>query len=137
MRYTVETRPTQQPAVCALLGVHEDEWFVRIPAMDALWGTFLLSKTGFEEICKERGYVKKTRRVELLEELRQAQNDLGPYISMLLTELDKLNSVGVLLETVSTFTENIAGITERISAEISAKQSSIKSDSKPSISEPD
>lgn len=137
MRYQIETRPAQQPAVCSMLGVHEDEWFIRISASDAHWGTFLLSKTAIEEICKERGYVKKTRRVELLEELRQTQNDLGPYISMLLTELGKLSTVSTLLETVSTFTENIAGITERISAEIQSKQSGSKPNSQPSIQQSD
>lgn len=118
MRYTVEQKPQIQPAACSMLGIHEDDWFVRIPISTSMYNTILLSKTAFEEIAKERGYVKRTKRVELLEELSIKQDELAPTLRYVLDELSTFDNAIQGIQALRDHADRIGSILEGITGEL-------------------
>lgn len=130
MPFQIETPPLQvQPAVCAMTGIIEDEYFVRIFMGDALWGSIVLSKTAIEEIGKAVNLVRKSKRVETLERIKADQDAMGPSIAMLIDKLAALGPVTDLLQTLDTHVESLNRLTESVSAELTKPTESIESES--------
>lgn len=92
MNYTIEQRPQHQPAVCFLLGIHQDEWFIRFQCPDAIFNSVLMSKTAFEQVCLELGYVPEDASTKHLRELRTKQNELAPLLVDLRDQLARITT---------------------------------------------
>lgn len=109
MNYTIEQRPQSQPGACCLTGIHEDPGgFIRIVTSDAFLGSLVISKTAFDQLARELGYVPDNSQVSLLREIKELQDALGPVIA----DIDsKLN---VVRDPVLGLSEALRGIKELV-----------------------
>ncbi len=118
MNYVVEQRPQSQPAACCMMGIHEDEWFIRIMTPDAFTGSLLISKTAFEQMAREQGFVPADHNTKKLRELKERQDDLGPLLSDLLDGLSRHRSQYVAFEETLRRVEQFAGQLESIGVDV-------------------
>ena len=81
MNYTIEQRPQSQPGSCCLTGIHEDEWFIRLHTADAFTGSLIISKTAFDQLAREQGYVPANHTDQKIREIKELQDALAPILA--------------------------------------------------------
>lgn len=118
MNYVIEQRPQTQPAACCMMGIHEDEWFIRLMTPDAFSGSLLISKTAFEQMAREQGFVPANKNNQLLRELKERQNELAPLLSDLLDGLSRHRSQYVAFEETLRRVEEFSGRLESIDVRV-------------------
>lgn len=88
MNYNIEQRPQSQPGACCLTGIHEDEWFIRLHTADAFTGSLIISKTAFEQLARELGFVPEGKLDRDLKEVREFQDGLAANLADLSSRVD-------------------------------------------------